>query len=80
MRTVKHVLTENSAYEIDEVAQTIIRRPILGDGLYGDSLPISYLSYEVEVGEALRYIWMLGDEPKIRVTSRVLTIMNVETD
>lgn len=75
---IKHILTENSAYEINEDKKTLVRRPILGDELFGDGTPIPYLSYEAEVGSPMRAICFEEERVFQRTTTRVLSIMTVE--
>lgn len=75
---VKHILTENSAYEINEEEMTLVRRPILGEPLFGDNTPIKLLEYEVALGSPLRALCVEGDRTFLRTTTKVLSIMKVE--
>lgn len=80
MTTIKHVLTENSAYEIDETNKTLTRRPILGDAMFGDNTPIELLDYQVALGSPLVAACKEEGRTFIRTTSKVLSIMTVEED
>lgn len=75
---VKHILTENSAYEINEEEMTLVRRPILGEAMFGDNTPIKLLEYEVALGSPMRALCVEEGRTFLRTTTKVLSIMKVE--
>lgn len=71
----KTVITRNSMYIIDELAETITRLPVSGEPLRGDNDSISFLSYVCKIGEPLRAICIDKDGSIFyRISSTVLTI------
>ena len=79
MSEVTHVLTRNSAYEIDEDAQCITRRPIMGDGYPGDNKPVRAVNLSLCLGQSMTYKGMIDGRMGEITTSTVISIMRVKT-
>lgn len=77
---MKKVTTESSVYLIDEEHRRMQRHP--GNDaslLHQDARWIDFLQVtRLRLGEAMEIVWMQGQNPKIRYTTTVTSIEEVE--